>query len=30
MKIKTREQKLTEYNEKYSGCTGDPVQELKR
>lgn len=30
MKIKSREQKLSEYNEKYSGRTGDPVQELQR
>jgi len=30
MKIKTRDQKLAEYEEKHSDRTGDPVQELKR
>lgn len=30
MKIKSRKQLLTEYNEKYSERTGDPVQELQR
>ncbi|MCM1295018.1 MAG: RusA family crossover junction endodeoxyribonuclease [Muribaculaceae bacterium] len=30
MKIKSRDQKLAEYEEKHSGRTGDPVQELQR
>lgn len=29
MKIKSRSQKLAEYNEKYQGCTRDPVQAVK-
>lgn len=30
MKIKSRDQKLSEYNEKYSDRTGDPILELRK